>query len=272
MFSGPIKNLEFDGVFSFFDLSSNENPNCKKVCKMNVSEIPAVILCGGEGLRFRSTDHTVPKVLASIGDLPIVQHIIDLYAHFGIETFYLCIRDDATEIREYFRSHPIPEGRNLFLIETGNDTPTGGRIKALENLIVQRTFFVTYGDGLANVTLPDLVNTHLRLKATVTLTAARPRSPFGQLEIDTGGIVCSFNEKPFLDNWVNAGFFMMDQTVFGHLTASSDLERETLPQLMANRQLAAYEHWGFWQSMDTAKEHSLLNSLALQVPPPWKVF
>lgn len=226
---------------------------------MKTSSTPSVILCGGEGLRFRNTADIVQKVLVPVGEQPIIQRMMDIYAHHGVDTFYLCVRDDDTQIRKYFESNPQASGRKVSLVKTGNTTPTGGRVKAMESILQEEVFFLAYGDDLASVSLPDLVERHISMATTVTHSAARPRSPFGQPEINQQGMVQVFNEKPIMDDWVNAGFFVMNKRVFEYLIPGADLERETLPDLIASEELAAFQQKGFWQSMDTVKELSLSN-------------
>ena len=224
------------------------------------SQIPIVVLCGGESLRFRTRSADYSKALAPIGDVPIVCHIINRFRKIGCSHFIVCVRDSDVEISSFFKeSSAFSYG--LSVVKTGEYTPTGGRLKAIEDLIKTDQFVVTYGDCLSDVSIESVYNQHQEKKATATVMAAKPRSSYGILEVDENDAVTKFNEKPLLDYWVNAGLFIFNRQIFSYLNNESVLETDCLVKLVDNNQLMVYKHSGFWQAMDTPKEHELLVSM-----------
>lgn len=266
------------------------------------SNIPVVILAGGLGLRMRDYPENIPKALVPIGDMPVIKHVMKIYAHQGFDRFIICLGYKGEAIKEYFINNSwkssdftlrTGEGPQVNLLtrpkeemeitfaDTGIYTPTGGRIKKIEKYIESEDFFVTYTDGLADVRLADVMNFHRKTGKIATLTAVHPASPFGILDID-GGVVKSFKEKPNLPGYINGGFFTFSREIFDYLDNDSILEEGPLRRLSEEGQLAAFRHEGFWACMDTPKDVERLNKLWYEgvLPgtdivvskPPWKVW
>lgn len=247
-----------------------------------------IILCGGRGTRLNELGLAVPKALVEIGGKPIVWHLLRFFSSQGIDDFILCLGHLGEQIRCYFeeratgRQHLVD--RDTFVVDdqglrcrvtavdTGPDTNTGGRIKAVERLLDHDDrFLVTYGDGLADIDLDALLGFHDRNKRTATLTAVHPRSGFGVLEIDNDLRVTDFREKPVLKEWINGGFFVFERRIFDYLDSDAVLEREPLAKLAHERELMAYQHVGFWKCMDTYKDNVELNAL-WETGAPWKLW
>lgn len=233
--------------------------------------IPVVILCGGESLRFRNSDHDYHKTLAPIGGKPILLHIIDRFRMFGMSEFIVCVRNSDTEIHEFFKNEAV-NSEGIRLIRTGENTPTGGRLKSLENLINEPEFYLTYGDCLNDVNPLSLIELHSRRETICTITAVNPKSPCGIIDFGNDGLVYRFREKPQLDHWVNAGLFVFNQDIFQYLNEHSTLESDGLNALIEKNQLSVFKHTGFWQSMDSPKEYQLLINLWETDNAPWLKF
>lgn len=232
-----------------------------------IRQIPVVILCGGDGLRFAGGDFPDTKVLAPIGGVPIVRHIMNCYVRYGFEQFILCVKDSDTQIQNYVEAVGVE--LDITVVPTGDRAPTGGRISRARHLIGSEVFMVTYGDGLANVNMNLLMDAHLNSGKEATLTAVRPFSPYGVLELGSADAVVGFEEKPLMDTWVNGGYFVFNRSVFGLISDDSMLETEVIPRLVSIGQLHAYRHTGFWKSMDTPKEHRSLEELWASGSAPW---
>lgn len=228
-----------------------------------------VILCGGRGTRLGEHGRSVPKALINIGGKPILWHLMQTYAHYGNRDFVLCLGFLGNEIREYFSLYPI-DGR-VDCVDTGEDTNTGGRLKRVRDKLADDTFCVTYGDGLADIHLGDLMAFHRSHGKTATVTAVHPYSNFGIMEIGEDAFVTRFLEKPLLQDWINGGFFVFDQKIFDHLEDDSILEREPFEALCAEGEMMAYRHDGFWKCMDTYKD-SLEFEKIWSEEAPWKVW
>jgi len=231
-----------------------------------------VILCGGRGTRLQERTESIPKPLVEIGNRPILWHVIQIYAAQGFRHFWLCTGYRAETIEDFISSEPWPSGVEIECLETGVDTPTGGRIHRLRDRLGERSFCVTYADGVADVDLDELVAFHREHGALGTMTVVRPLLPFGITELDGDGTVLGFHEKPRSDHWINGGFFCFEPGVFDYLSESSVLEREPLERLAAAGQLRAYRHTGFWECMDTYKDAVQLNDLWAGERPPWKLW
>jgi glucose-1-phosphate cytidylyltransferase len=255
-----------------------------------------VILCGGQGTRMREETEFRPKPLVDIGGRPILLHIMKLYAHHGFREFVLCLGYRGNMIKEHFLNYEAmnndftvslgskrdlryhgshgEEDFSVTLADTGLDAMTGARIKTIQNYVDADTFMVTYGDGLSDVNVRDLLAFHKHHGKLATVTTHRPISRFGVLELEPTGAVRGFNEKPRLDGWVNVGFFVFDRRVFDYLgdDASCVLEQEPLQNLAKDGQLMAYRHEGFFYAMDTYREFKLLNELWDRGEAPWKVW
>lgn len=230
-----------------------------------------VILCGGQGLRLREETQAIPKALVEIGGRPILWHIMKLYAWYGFRDFILCLGYKGPMIREYF--HGVEEGWTVTFADTGAETQTGGRLLRVAPHLRGETVLVTYGDGLANVNLHELVAFHRRHGAAATITCVRPESPFGAVEIGADHRVRRFAEKPRLEQWISGGFFVFDRRAFSYVRGDADvLERGPFEAMSAARELAAYRFDGFWACMDTYKDTQRLNELWAGRKAPWQVW
>lgn len=232
-----------------------------------------VILCGGRGTRLGKHGETIPKALIEIGGRPIIWHLMKFYSKQGLNDFILCLGFLGDEIKNYFLNNQNSEDFNLTFVDTGLDTNTGGRIKRVEELIESdETFCVTYGDGLADLNLQDLIKFHHEHKRSATLTAVHPHSNFGIIKLDDENAVIEFQEKPRLKEWVNGGFFVFNKRVFDYLEENSVLEREPLERISNERQLIAFQHEGFWKCMDTYKDNMEFNQLWENKEAAWKIW
>jgi glucose-1-phosphate cytidylyltransferase len=251
-----------------------------------------VILAGGLGSRLSEETDIKPKPMVEIGDRPILWHIMKFYAHYGFNEFFIALGYKGEMIKRYFldyfslngsmtlnladgqvRKHSTKcEDWTVHLMDTGVDTLTGGRLKRLEPYLKDGTFMLTYGDGVSNVDLYQLLQFHQEHKCLATVTAVRPPARFGGMIFD-GDRVASFDEKPQIgEGWINGGFFVFEPGIFDYLEGDqTNLEADALPRLAAGRQLVAYKHEGFWQPMDTLREKRLLESL-WHNGKPWKVW
>jgi glucose-1-phosphate cytidylyltransferase len=230
-----------------------------------------VILCGGRGTRLQERTQEIPKPLVEIGGQPILWHIARLYAEQGLRRFVLCTGYKGELIEAFVRAQMWPEGVEVTCVDTGLDTPTGGRIHRIADRVGER-FCATYGDGLADIDLRAELAFHRRHGATATMTVVRPELQFGIADIDDDDRVTGFHEKPRGEHWVNGGFFVFERAVFDVLTDESVLERGPLERLAADGQLRAYRHTGFWECMDTYKDAVALNDLWAAGRAPWKVW
>ncbi len=254
-----------------------------------------VLLCGGFGTRLREETEYRPKPLIEIGGRPIVWHIMKIYAYYGLRDFVLCLGYRGNMIKEYFLNYEamnndfsISLGRQnritfhnahdeqdfqVTLADTGLATMTGGRIKRVQKYITDDTFMVTYGDGLANLDIHALLDFHRAHGRWATITAVRPVTRFGVLTLDNTARAISFAEKPRLDGWVSAGFFVFNRRVFDYLSGDDCvLEGEPLERIAREGQLMAFRHDGFFYAMDTYREYKYLNELWDSDNAPWKVW
>lgn len=255
-----------------------------------------VILCGGKGTRLREETEFRPKPMVEIGGRPILWHIMMLYAHHGFNDFVLCLGYKGSVIKEYFLNYDsmlkdftLSLSRNgrptvsyhdqgdvydfkVTLADTGPETMTGGRIQRIQRYVDGETFMVTYGDGLCDVDVRGLLDFHRAHGKIATVTAIRPTSRFGLLDIDAAGQVARFQEKPQTDEWINGGFFVFDRRVFDYLDPECVLEQAPLMQLAADGELMAYRHRGFWQAMDTYRDTLYLNERWNKGDSPWAVW
>jgi glucose-1-phosphate cytidylyltransferase len=253
-----------------------------------------VILCGGLGARMREETEFRPKPMVDIGGRPILWHIMKLYAHHGFNEFVLCVGYRGQIIKEYFLNYEAwnndytvtlgdhqavefhgghqESGWRVTVADTGLETMTGGRVKCVERYVDGDEFMVTYGDGLSDVDLQDLLAFHRAHGKIATVTATRPLSRFGVVDLDEAAMVQRFREKPESDDWVNSGFFVFNRSFFDYLGPDSILEREPLEALARDEQIVAYRHEGFWRPMDTYRETLLLNELWAAGKAPWAVW
>ena len=250
----------------------------------------AVILAGGLGTRISEETIIRPKPLVEIGGYPIIWHILKNYSYHGINEFVICLGYKGYMIKEYFANYFLhmsnvtidiknntteihdvsAEPWKITLVDTGQDTMTGGRIKRIEKYI-DDTFCLTYGDGLSNVNISSLIQFHNKKKKMVTLTAVQPPGRFGSLLLDDS-TVQSFIEKPKGDNsWINGGFFVSETDIFDFIEDDSTiLEKHTLSTLAKQNQVNAFKHDGFWQPMDTLRDKNYLEDLWSSGNIPWK--
>lgn len=255
----------------------------------------AVILAGGLGTRLAEETEIRPKPMVEIGSRPILWHIMRHYAWFGIKEFCVALGYKGEVIRRYFLDYhymncdtisvDLASGKversedsdaedwKVHLINTGQTTNTGGRIKRLEPLIGNQRFMMTYGDGVSTVDLNALLQFHRERGCIATMTAVRPPARFGSVELEHGS-VSSFTEKSQIkEGWINGGFFVFEPEIFNYIEGDQTvLEAEVLEHLAGENQLAAYLHEGFWQCMDTLRDKRYLESLWQSDSAPWKIW
>jgi glucose-1-phosphate cytidylyltransferase len=230
--------------------------------------VQVVILAGGFGTRLSEETDLIPKPMVRIGNIPILQHIMNFYSGFGHKDFVVALGYKADVIIEHFETNKNTN-LNIQLIDTGLDTSTGGRIKKLVD-ILNDEFMLTYGDGLSNVNIDNLLDHHRRFGKIATVTAVRPPARFGKIEI-SNGMVTKFAEKDPQDaGWINGGFFCLNKKVCDFISDSTtSFESEPLSQLVEIQELSAYEHHGWWQPMDTLRDKRTLESIWSKGDVPW---
>ena len=231
---------------------------------------PVVILCGGRGTRLREQTQTIPKPLVEIGGRPILWHVIRIYAEQGFSRFVLCLGHRGDLIEEFVASNGLPTGLDIECVDTGEETPTGGRIALVRDRVEDARFCATYADGVADIDLGALLDFHTGHGELATMTVVRPELQFGVARLDGDDVVQGFEEKPRFEGWVNGGFFCFEPAVLDYLTEDSTLEREPLERLAAEGRLRAFRHTGFWDCMDTYKDAVMLNDLWGAGRAPWK--
>lgn len=254
-----------------------------------------IILAGGLGTRLREETEYRPKPLVDVGGKPILWHIMKTYAHYGYTDFLVCLGYRGNMIKDYFLNYDAlnndftiklghngqityhgdhkEQGFSVTLVDTGLDTMTGERVRRAQRLVDDDTFMVTYGDGLANIDIQALIDFHHSHGRIATVTTIRPISRYGLIELASGGEVLSFVEKPHLENWVNAGYFVFNRRIFDYLDdCNCVLEREPLERLAKDEELMAFRHNGFFYAMDTYREYVYLNELWNEGRALWKVW
>jgi len=270
---------------------------CKREEKLKKNDkCPVVILCGGKGTRIREETESKPKPMVEIGGKPILWHIMKIYAHYGFKDFILCLGYKGERIKEYFinyevmnsdmtidlgkkenitfHSEHLERDWKITLVDTGEDSQTGARIKRIEEYIKGDRFMLTYGDGVADIDIEALLLFHESKKRIGTITGVHPSSRFGELITENDDVI-RFSEKPqTATGCVNGGFFVFDRKIFEYLDVKDDccLEREPLERLAKDNQLSVYRHKKFWQYMDTRRELDLLTQLWKNSKAPWKVW
>jgi len=238
-----------------------------------VNRPPVVILCGGRGTRLQEHTQEIPKPLVEIGGMPIVWHVIQLYAVQGFRRFLLATGYKGELIEQFAAAHEWPAGVAVQCVDTGRETQTGGRIKLLEPLLAEdETFCATYADGVADIDLEALLEFHRAHGALATMTVVRPQLQFGVTKLDGEDRVTGFIEKPRSEHWINGGFFCFEGDVLRYLERDSVLERSPLERLAAEDQLRAHRHDGFWECMDTYKDAVVLNDLWASGRAPWRMW
>jgi glucose-1-phosphate cytidylyltransferase len=264
---------------------------------METKNYKVVILCGGRGVRFHEATELRPKPLIEIGSKPILWHIMKIYAHHGYQDFVLCLGYKGDMIKSYFLNYELMNcdftlqfgdqnktevhnqcqelGWRVTMAETGLNALTGARIKRIERYIDSDLFMLTYGDAVADLNIEHLVEFHRAHNKIGTITAVRPLSRFGEIQVGRGNIVKEFREKaPMQGDYINGGFFVFDRRLFNYVTDDDNctFEREPLERLAKDGQLAAYPHDGYWQCMDTYRDWQLLNQDWESGSPSWKVW
>ena len=261
-------------------------------------QIPVAILCGGKGTRMKEETEFRPKPMVMVGDRPMIWHIMKTYAHYGFTDFMLCLGYKGDMIRDYFLNYDWnhsdvmielgskkvtklqngheEEDWRMWLVDTGQETMTGGRLKRLTQYLDQTgsdIFLATYGDGVADVNIKDLVDFHRSHGKLATLTAVRAPSRFGELSIENS-LVSNFTEKPSTtEGWINGGYFVLDRKVLDLISDDrTTFEAEPLKTLSEQGQLAVYQHSGYWQCMDTYREVEVLTKLYTSGKAEWKVW
>lgn len=255
-----------------------------------------VILAGGLGTRLMEETEARPKPMVEIGGKPILWHIMKIYEHYGFNEFVLCLGYKASLIKEYFYNYYLhnsdvtielernkidvhysnTESFKVTLIDTGLNTNTAGRIKKIQKHVGNETFMLTYGDGVSDVNMNELIKFHKEHGKFATLTSVQIPGRFGNLDIDESGIVSEFNEKPDGDGmWINGGFFVLEPKIFDYLQGDVDnvqWEKGPLGEIAKDNQLAAYKHSGFWKSMDAMRDRIELEALWSSGNAPWKLW
>jgi glucose-1-phosphate cytidylyltransferase len=221
-----------------------------------------VILAGGFGTRLSEYTTKIPKPMVKIKNKPILMHIIDHYVKYGFDEFYIALGYKKEIIKKYIRSVKLKKNIKIHLVDTGEKTMTGGRIKRLEKYINNETFMMTYGDGLSNINLKKLLKCHKNNKKLVTLTAVRPPARFGAIKLKKN-LVSYFKEKSKMDEgWINGGYFVIEPSFLKYIKGDSTyLEREPLEKATLKKQLSAFRHKGFWQCMDTKRDKDRLEEI-----------
>ncbi|WP_415400179.1 glucose-1-phosphate cytidylyltransferase [Synechococcus sp. W4D4] len=253
----------------------------------------AIILAGGLGTRLSEETVSRPKPMVEIGGMPILWHIMKHYSHFGVNDFVVCCGYKGYVIKEYFANYFLhmsdvtfdmslntmqvhtrkAEPWKVTLVDTGEATMTGGRLKRVREHVDDSSFFLTYGDGLSSVNIEELLRYHKNAGTVATLTAVQPPGRFGSLSFERGRVL-SFEEKPAGDgSWINGGFFVLEPEVFDIIEDDSTVwESEPLQRLATTGRLSAFHHSGFWQPMDTLRDKQLLEDLWTNGTAPWKLW
>lgn len=253
-----------------------------------------VILAGGFGTRISEESYLKPKPMIEIGEKPILWHVMKYFSHFGFNEFIICLGYKAHKVKEFFDDYYLytadiqydfvsgekkvlsntAEPWKVTLIDTGLYTMTGGRLKRVKKYIGDEPFIMTYGDGVADVNLKELVEFHTKGKRLATLTAVQPGGRFGVLDLSKDGQIKSFREKAVEDGgWINGGFMVLDPKVLDYIEGDeTTFEREPLETIASQGELDAYKHHGFWQCMDTMKDKQQLEELFEKGEAPWKVW
>lgn len=254
-----------------------------------------VILAGGYGTRISEESHLKPKPMIEVGEKPILWHIMKIYSHYGYNDFIICLGYKGYCIKEYFANYFLHESDVTFdfrnqnqqmihhntaepwkvtLVETGLNTMTGGRVKRIQPYVGNEPFMLTYGDGVSDINIAELVAYHKKCGRLATVTSTQPSGRFGALALSEDNGVQGFQEKPKGDgSWINAGFFVMQPEVFNYINDDTTvLEREPLETLARDGELVAYKHQGFWQPMDTLRDKISLENMWASHEAPWKLW
>ena len=253
-----------------------------------------VILAGGLGTRISEETEKIPKPMINIGEKPILWHIMKYYSHYGLNDFIILGGYKCYVIKEYFANYFLHQSDVTFslsdnimeilnnnvepwkvtILDTGLETMTGGRIKRAEKFLNNETFMLTYGDGLSNININDLLKFHKAHGKSLTITAVQPEGRFGAIELNDNNQVTCFIEKPSGDGaWINGGFFVCEPDILSYIQGDNTIwEREPLELLAKNGELFAYKHFGFWKPMDMLRDKIQLENLWSNGKAPWKVW
>lgn len=253
-----------------------------------------IILCGGAGTRLKEETEFKPKPMVLVGEKPIIWHIMKIYSHYGFNEFVLALGYKAEYIKDFFlnqkaftsdftietkthRTKYYLESRNevddfkITFVDTGIETLIGERILRCKKYITEDEFMVTYGDGVTDLNIRDLIKFHKKQGTIGTITGVNPRSKYGLVKTDNKNLVTEFVEKPILSDWVNGGFMVFKKDFFNYLKPG-EMEHPALQRLSKIRQLSLYKHKGFWMCVDTYRELEELNKIWNSGNPPWKVW
>lgn len=254
-------------------------------------ENSVVILCGGEGTRMKEETEFKPKPMVQVGNKPIIWHIMKIYEHYGFNNFLLTLGYKGNMIKEYFldsraynnnftldtlsgdikyHTQNANDKFHVTFVETGLKTNTGERVRQVRDFIQGEYFLLTYGDGVADINVADLISFHKEKGKLVTLTGVRPPSKYGRITVDKNMTALEFKQKPVLSDYVNGGFMVIDRSVLDILGEDKMIEDDII-DLVGKKQVAVFEHNGFWQAMDTYKEMKDLNEV-WETTHPWKVW
>lgn len=255
-----------------------------------------VILAGGLGTRIADEINTRPKPMVEVGGQPILWHIMKQYSYYGFNDFVICCGYKGFEIKAYFANYylyrsdvtfdftdnnkmtvhsNIAEPWRVTLVDTGQYTQTGGRVRKIRQYVGDETFLLTYGDGVSDIDLNQLLNFHRQQQKSITISAVQPGGRFGVLDFGDNAVVTSFREKATADGgWINAGFMVCEKEIFDYLGDDDNCVLEQLPfrELAKNNQMVAFKHKGFWQCMDTQRDRGVLEGLWNAGKPPWKLW
>mgnify|MGYP001576248134 CR=1 FL=1 len=255
----------------------------------------AVILAGGFGTRISEESSIRPKPMVEIGGYPIIWHIMKAYSHFGINEFIICLGYKGETIKDYFANYDLhnsditfdlgkhsmktlkngAEDWKVTLVDTGQNTLTGGRLKRVRRYLGNETFCMTYGDGVSNINIEKLIKFHKKQKVLATVTAVSPPGRFGAINLKKGSNkVSAFREKPQGDGtWINGGFFVLEPEAINYIKSDNESwEQEPMKKLAKKGQLAAFRHSGFWHPMDTLRDKNVLGDMWEKGSAPWKVW
>lgn len=254
-----------------------------------------VILAGGFGTRISEESHLKPKPMIEIGGKPILWHIMKIYSYYGFNDFVICLGYKGYSIKEYFAHYFLHESDITFdfkndnqriihhhsaepwrvtLVNTGLETMTGGRVKRVQPYIGDEPFMLTYGDGVADINIKNLVDYHTAAGKYATVTSIQPVGRFGAIDLTEDNLVKGFHEKPKGDGlWINGGFFVLQPEIFNYIDSDDTMfERAPLEKLAEEGELTAFKHDGFWQAMDTLRDKTLLEELWESGKAPWKTW
>lgn len=253
-----------------------------------------VILAGGMGTRISEETSIIPKPMIEVGGKPILWHIMKIFSYYGFNDFIICLGYKSYIVKEYFSHYFLhmsdvtidmannnteihssaSEPWKVTLVDTGLNTMTGGRLKRIQKYVGNDTFMMTYGDGVGNVNINELIKFHKQQKKYATITGVQPTGRFGALDLQEDNTVRAFYEKPVGDRtWVNGGFFVLQPEIFNFIKDDSTTwEKEPLEKLGKENQLVAYKHSGFWKPMDTLRDRTELENLWQSGNAPWKIW